>query len=484
MKSRLTILSQSEIEAIHSSSIRILERVGLLVKSPRVVKLLVDAGATVDSERKTVKVPPSIVEESLLKHPPSFTLNARMRENDLLIDSERIYAHPTGGCFNILDADTGRVRGATTKDVEVLTKLIDASKDIHQCEMLVFAGDTPQQVRDVHTVATMLRNTTKNCGFTAYSDRNLEHIIRLAAAIVGGKEELRKKPIITFGVSPTSPLELTEDVADQLVKSASHALPVGILPAPLAGGTSPATLAGTLVQQNVEFLICHVIVQLVNPGNPVFYCPRPMCIDMRTGLTAEEVEFGLMSAAAVQLAAHYKIPSDVYGLATNSKVLDEQAALEKAMIGLMPALAGANFLSGAGAVEAGVTASPEQLIIDNEILGLIFRVAKGIEVNPETLAADIIEKKGPGAHYLGAEHTRRYYSSEHHIPELCDRTVRADWERAKSKDIVGRAREKAGKLLKDHSVEPLDRDLEKELQRMLTEANKEADTSAAMLAAT
>ena len=474
MKSRLTILSDNEIEAVHRSSINILERVGFLVKSPKVVKLLVEAGATVDSKKKTVKVPSSLVEDSLLKHPSTFTLHARTKENEFLIDSDRIYAHPTGGCFNILDADKGTVRVGTTDDVKVLTRLIDASNNIHECDMLVFASDTPEGVRDVHTVATMLQNTTKICGFTAYTDRNLAYIIRLAAAVIGGEEELKRKPIIAFGASPTSPMELTEDVADQLVRAASYALPIGILPCPLAGGTSPVTLAGTLVQQNIEFLICHVIVQLINPGNPVFYCPRPMCMDMRTGLSAEEVEFGLMSAASVQLATNYKMPSDVYGLDTDSKVLDEQAAFERALIGLMPALAGANFLSGAGAIEKGVTASPEQLVIDNEILGLIFRAVRGIDVNSETLAEDLIEKIGPGGHYLGAEHTRRYYTSEHHIPELCDRSVRAEWEKAKSKDIVGRAREKAKKILKDHSVDPLDSDVEKQMQKILAEADKEA----------
>lgn len=472
MKSRLSILSESEIEAIHSSSIRILERVGCLVNSPKVVKLLVDAGAMVDSERKTVRVPQSLVEDCLLKHPSSFALRAKVKENDLLIGSDRIYAHPTGGCLNVLDADTGSVRVGTTADVEVLTRLIDALDNIHECEMLVFAGDAPQRVRDVHTVATMLRNTTKICGFTPYNDRNLEYVIRLAAAVVGGDEELRKRPIISFGASPTSPLELTEDVADQLVRAANFGLPVGILPCPLSGGTSPVTLAGTLVQQNVEFLICHVIVQLINPGNPVFYCPRPMCMDMRTGTSAGEVEYGLMSTACVQLASHYKMPSDVYGLAADSKVLDEQTAFEKAMIGIMPALAGANFLSGAGEIEMGVTASPEQLVIDNEMLGIIFRATQGINVNTETLAMDIIEKTGPGGHYLSAEHTRKYYSMEHYMPQLCDRSARADWEKAESKDMVRRARDKVDTILREHSVEPLDRDTEKELQKILTEANK------------
>jgi len=235
-----------------------------------------------------------------------------------------------------------------------------------------------------------------------------------------------------------------EDVADQLVTAATYALPISILPCPLAGATSPATLAGTLVQQNAEFLISHAIVQLVNPGNPVFYSARPMSMDMRTGVSAEGMEFGLISAASVQLAKYYGVPSDVYGLSTNSKTPDEHTAIEKSMVGLLPALAGANFLSDGGAIDMGMTASPEQLVIDNEILDMIFRASRGIDVNPETLAVGLIEKIGPGGHFVSDEHTRKYYVAEHFVPKLCDRTVRADWERAGSKEIVCGARDKVG----------------------------------------
>lgn len=474
MKTKLSVLSETEIDVIHSSSIEILERVGSLVRSPRVVKLLVDAGAIIDSDRKTVKLPSSVVEECLLRHLSSFTLHGRLKENDLLIDSDRTYAHSSGGCLNILEANTGRVRAGMIHDVEALTRIIDASDNIHESQMLLYASDVPSQVRDVHTVAAMLRNTTKVCAFVAYNNRNLEHIMKLASIIAGGEEELRKRPIIVFGASPTSPLELSEDIADQLIKAASHGLPISITPCPLAGGTSPVTLAGTLVQQNVEFLLCDVIVQLVNPGNPVFYCARPMCMDMRTGHEANGVEFGLMSAASVQLAARYRLPSDVYGLYTDSKVLDEQAALEKTMIGLMPTLAGANFLSGAGAIESVLTASPEQLVIDNEILGMIFRASQGINVNSETLAVSVIEKVGPGGHFLGTEHTRKYYPMEHYIPELCDRSLRTGSENPSNDLSVCRAHSKVEKLLRDHWVEPLDSDVEDELQTALAAANKDA----------
>jgi trimethylamine--corrinoid protein Co-methyltransferase len=353
-------------------------------------------------------------------------------------------------------------------------RLIDASENIHQAAMLVFSCDAPPQVRDIRTVSLMLRNTTKSCSCTPFTIRNLEYILKLATTVSGGIEELRKKPLICCGISPTSPLELSEDAADQMIKAATYGIPVVILPCPQSGATSPATLAGTLVQVNAEFLISHVIIQLSNPGSPEFYAARPVAMDMRTGTSAfGAVEFGMMSAATVQLARRYNIPSDVYGLSTDAKTLDEQAAYEKALIGLLSSLTGADFLSGAGDLESGVTASPEQLIIDNEILALIFRATNGISVNPDTLATQLIEKIGPAGHYLSEPHTRNHYFSEHYAPHLSDRRTRPDWSKAGQKELAKVAHEKVQAILKEHAVEPLDRDVEKEFEKVLAEADKE-----------
>ena len=474
MKSTFQFLSESEIDAIHRSSLEVLEKRGVAVRSTRALKLLADAGASVDLSKKLAKVPSDLVESCLKKHPRNFMLYGRVRKNDLPVTDGHMYAHTTGGCLNVLDHESRKARTGTAKDVRDLMRLVDALENIHQAAMLVYAGDTGPQVSDIHTASQMLRNTTKNCFFNAYTGRNFEYIVKLAAAVLGGVEELRKTPIITFGISPTSPLELSEDAADQLTMTGALGLPVLILPCPQAGGTSPVTLAGTLVQQNVEFLISHVVVQVANPGSPVIYAGRPVAIDMRTGTSAfGAVEYGMMSAATVQLAKHYNLPSDVYGLSTTSKVPDEQAAYEKALNGLMPALAGANILSGAGGIESGVTSSREQLVIDNEIFALLFRSARGIEVNPETLATELIEKIGPGGHYLSESHTRKYYLTEHYLPKLSDRRTRADWEKDGSKDLVHSASEKVQEILKEHSVEPLDGDIERELDVILSQADKE-----------
>ena len=401
-------------------------------------------------------------------------LYGRTSKNDVRVSDDHIYAHTTGGCLYVLDFKTGKSRSGTAMDLRDLMRLVDGLENIHQAAMLVYASDAGPRVSDIHTVSQMLRNTTKSCFITSYTARTFDYAVKLGAAVSGGLEELRRRPLISFGISPTSPLELSDDSAEQLMKSAALGLPIQILPCPQAGGTSPVTLAGTLVQQNVEFLISHVIVQLLNPGNPVVYAGRPVAIDMKTGSSAfGAVEYGMMSVGTVQIAKHYDIPSDVYGLSTTSKIMDEQAAFEKAINGLMPALAGANLLSGAGSIDSGITANQEQLVVDNEIFALIFRASKGIDVSPETLATDLIEKIGPGGHYLSQEHTRRYYFSEHYSPKLSDREARANWEKAGGKDIVAVASEKAREILRGHSVEPLDRGIERELDEILSEADKE-----------
>ena len=474
MKTRLSILSDNEIEEIHRSSVLVLEKRGAVVGSSRALRLLEEAGAEIDPSKKLVKIPSSLVEECLRKNSRDFTIYGRVRKNDLPIIDGRVYAHTVGGCLNVLDHSTGVMRSGTGRDVQDLMRLIDALENINQAAMLVFACDAPPEVRDIRTVSEMLRNTTKCCSCTPFNVRNLDYIVKLAAAVTGGAEKLKKTPLICCGISPTSPLELSEDTADQLMKAVAYGLPIVILPCPQAGATSPATLAGTLVQMNAEFLISHIIVQLANPGSPVFYGARPVALDMKTGISAfGAVEFGMMSAASVQLARRYDIPSDVYGLSTDAKTLDEQTAYEKALIGLMPSLAGANFLSGSGEVESGVTASPEQLVIDNEILHLIFRATRGVDVNPETLATELIEKIGPGGHYLSEAHTRKHYLSEHYSPKLSDRKTRPDWEKAGHKDLVLVAHEKVDTILREHSTEPLDRDVEKEFEMILSEADKE-----------
>jgi len=467
----LELLSRNQIKKIHSASLKVLEDVGVVVYEGGFLKFLADSGVNVDFDKKTVRISSSLVMECVKKTPKRVTLYARDPKYDVKLDDEKIYAHALGGAATVVDLDSGEVRPSTRKDVADLTRIIDALPNIHICTMIALPCDVPEQVRDVYCVAEQFQNTAKNMDATPLSDKGFPYMVELAETVVGGEEELRKRPIITCSFSPTSPLKFSDDVVRIMVQGAKLGLPMAVLPCPMAGATSPVTLAGSLVQQNVETLAGLVMIQLVNAGTPFMYCPRVFPIDMLSGMTSSGVEVGLLSAGCVQLAKYYGLPSDVYGLDTSSKTLDEQVAFEKGLNGILPALAGANMLSGAGCIEGAITVSYEQLVIDDEIFGMIFRAVKGIKVDEERLAIDVIAKVArEESNFLQQMHTLKHFRQEYYPPKLSDRTSRSRWQEMGSKNIVKVAREKARKILAEHQPPPLDKDVVKKIKKILKRA--------------
>jgi trimethylamine--corrinoid protein Co-methyltransferase len=435
------------------------------------LKFLADSGVNVDFDKKRVRISPSLVMECIKKAPKRVMLYARDPKYDVELDDGKIYAHAFGGAATVVDLDSGEVRPSTREDVADLTRIIDALPNIHTCTMIALPCDVPEQVRDVYCTAEQFQNTAKNMDATPLSDKGFPYMVELAETVVGGEEELRKRPIITCSFSPTSPLKFSDDVVKIMVQGAKLGLPMAVLPCPMAGATSPVTLAGSLVQQNVETLAGLVMIQLVNAGTPFMYCPRVFPIDMLSGMTSSGVEVGLLSAGCVQLAKYYGLPSDVYGLDTSSKTLDEQVAFEKGLNGILPALAGANMLSGAGCIEGAITVSYEQLVVDDEILGMIFRAVRGVEVDEERLAIDVIAKVSHEAsNFLQQTHTLKHFRQEYYPPKLSDRTSRSRWQEMGSKNIVEVAREKARKILAEHQPASLDKDVVKGIKKILKRA--------------
>lgn len=467
----LEFLSHDQIKKIHSASLKILEDVGVVVYEDSFLKFLADSGVNVDFDKKRVRISPSLVMECVKKTPKRVTLYARDPKYDVELDDGKIYAHALGGAATVVDLDSGEVRPSTRKDVANLTRIIDALPNIHTCTMIALPCDVPEQVRDVYCVAEQIQNTTKNMDATPLSYKSFPYMVELAETVAGGEEELKKRPIITCSFSPTSPLKFSDDVIRIMVQGAKLGLPMAVLPCPMAGATSPVTLAGSLVQQNAETLAGLVMIQLVNAGTPFMYCPRVFPIDMLSGITSSGVEVGLLSAGCVQLAKYYGLPSDVYGLDTSSKTLDEQVAFEKGLNGILPALAGANMLSGAGCIEGAITVSYEQLVIDDEIFGMIFRAVKGIEVDEERLAINVIAKVAHEAsNFLQQMHTLKHFRQEYYLPKLSDRTSRSRWQEMGSKNIVKVAREKARKILAEHQPASLDKDVVKKIKKILKRA--------------
>jgi len=235
-------------------------------------------------------------------------------------------------------------------------------------------------------------------------------------------------------------------------------------PEAMAGTTAPVTLAGLLVQHNAEVVAHMVMAQVVNPGTPVMYGTVSTIAEMRRGTVAlGAVETGLISAASSQLAHFYGIPCRAVAGATEAKTLDIQCGLEREQSLIQAALGGANYITCVGTIESTTAGAHELSVIDNEIIGMVERICRGIDVNENTLALDVIKRVGPAGDYLMEEHTQMNFRREHFIPKMSDRNAREIWKKGGRKEMLENAREEAKRILAQHEPRPLDPRLEKEL---------------------
>ena len=471
----MKILSLGEVEETHYSSLEILETVGMVVREETTLKLLEEAGANVDHKSKLVKIPQHLIQEILKKIPKGGRTHYGRNPKHNAKTGEYVCFRAGSPVPYTYDINTGEHRPATKKDLEDTTRLLDALTNIHICFQPYTISDVPTEAITQHTAEVMLKNTEKPIGMVTFSRKATKDFIKMAAAVMGGTDELTKKPIIEICCEPTSPLQIDQLQLEMLIEFAKHKLPIEIAGMPTAGSTAPMSLAGTLAQANAEHLCMILIAQLVNPGVHVQVNAMPGIMDPRTGTsTYGAIERMLLQAAMIQLyRSYYGIEVFASGGITDSKLSDQQAGYERMANMLLPTLAGAHGITSLGNLESYLTVSPPQLVIDNEIAGMILRGQRGIEINQETLAVDIIKKVGPARHYLTQKHTLRHIK-ELYIPQLADKKTRAEWQKTGSKDILQRAKEKTKNILETHQPQPLEKQIQKELSKIVREAEKEA----------
>ena len=281
----------------------------------------------------------------------------------------------------------------------------------------------------------------------------------MAEMIAGSKEALRERPLVSMvtccGISPFT---FDDKYSELTIEVAGAGIPVVTPVEPLCGATAPVTLAGNLVVQNVDTLAGVMLTQLVNPGTPVFYGCISSISDMKDmKYLSGAVEMGLMNAAASQLARHYGLPIYATAGMSDSKTLDAQAGYESAITNLLVALAGGNFIhDAAGFLEFCMCASLEKYVVDNEILGMVMRAVRGIEVNDDTLAFGLLQEIGAGGHFVACRHTRKFMRREHYTPTLSDRATREEWEKSGAPDTRERARLRVESLLAEPEQSYLD----------------------------
>lgn len=471
---KLRILSEEQVDEIHEASLSILERTGVRYDSPMALESLVRAGAVLKPGSKNIVTFPRRMTESSLSRVQRWRrYYARDPKNDIVYDGEHTFAGSLGGNSGILDLDSGRPRASVLEDVEKTAVIMDALPNCHAVGNLVVATEMPSEIQAIKTVEALIKNSSKCVYGYALNRETIDVMVDMWSAVAGGREELRKRPMMTMFGSPSSPLTYDRSVCDVIVRSAEHGVPVDIVPCPMAGGTGPVTMAGSLSQQNAEILAGVMLIQTVDDKLPTCYSGRVSILDLRTGANLwGVVEMALASAATIQIAHRYHLGCDVYGVTSDAPSWGMQMGLERMLTAIIPALAGADLLSGIGGAW-GANSSYEMLVIDNEIYGDVFRAVRGIEVDSGRTAVDVIDKVGQMGTFLSQPHTMEYLmKGEIRSSSLWDKR---GYDRALLegiKPLEERARDEARRILREHEPKRLDSDVEREISQIVGAASK------------
>jgi trimethylamine--corrinoid protein Co-methyltransferase len=465
---KLDILSKDEIESVHQTILQVLEKKGVKVYSERAFKMLTDAGAEVDEKTRHVKILPYLVEESIRNAPKYIHLYGRDPKYRLKLEKDNFYTVLGSTVPYLIDPEKFERVFGRKEYVAQAARVIDALPNIHISAQFCLALDRPTEVQDLHELEAVLTNTIKPVMAIAYSPQGARKIIEMAAIIKGGMDKLQKEPLLFVYSEPTSPLEYSEKAADILTEAAKLGVPVLSGPCVQAGATGPVTLSGTLVQSFVETLTGLVIAQLTRKGAPFIIGEISTIMDMKTAtISYGAPEFSVINAASSQLAHYYGIPFFGTGGCSDSKLPDEQAVAEATTSLLMAMLTGTNLIHDIGYIEGGNTGSLEMVVMLDEIFSMLNRILKGMRVDEETLALDVIGEVGSGGHYLSHKHTLKHLSEEHWFPNLIDRKRYERWKAEGAKDMLTRAREKLLTILSEHEPEPLPKDILKEVESII-----------------
>jgi len=462
---RLEVLSSEEIERIHEASMDLLTSVGVRVDYVTARELLGEAGADVDDDLACVRISEDLVQWALDQAPERFVLYGSAPDFQMDIGGGEVHFAGLGTPTDILDTETGERRPSTMEDVVRHIKLIDGCENIHNSQMDVWPNDVPMTTIHAEAIWAWAHHSRKPFGMGCYGYVPTLDMMRMMALAVGGKEELRQRPRFFAICSVGSPLQMLKMQAEGLLICADYGQPLAMSPEAIAGATAPVTLAGLLAQQNANILAHITLAQVFRPGTPVLYGTVSTVANMRLGTVAlGAVETGLITAGAAQLARFYGLPCRSVGGTTESKLLDIQAGFERGATLLQAVLSGVDFITCGGTLDSSMLESEPLLILDDEFCGAALRVARGIGVDEETLALDVIREIGFSGHYLDHEHTARHFRAEHFIPSLLPREPYNTWAAVGAPSAVEYARERVRHILAAHEPRELDRLVEQDLE--------------------
>lgn len=472
IRPKLQVLSKEEIEVIFNGALEILERVGVKVFHPEAISLLKEGGAYV-SQESLVRIKYPLIEKALQTAPKRLYIYDREGRVSMELGGGNTgglntYYGTGSDLKNTYDPFTGELRLSKAQDIANMAKVADFLINIDFLMSYGIPSDVPLDRVYRTEFLEMVKNSTKPIVFTSDNGDDSKRIIEMASIVVGGMDNLRVKPFIMNYSQPTSPLQHSLDALGKLLICAELEIPVVYPPGMIPGATAPATMAGAIIQSIAESLSALVIHQLKHPGAPIILCGAHGWLDMKSAINVYAAPGRLLTEAI--LAAfyqHFGIPTWGFGGCTDANSFDQQAAMEFAMLNLWAGMCGINLAHDTAYLGSGTIGCLRSLVYNDEIIGYVRHVlCRGVKFNKETQAIDVIERIGPGGHFLSDSHTLKHFREEFWRPLLSNRERYENWIEKGAKTIGEKTDEKVREILTSHIPKPLGEDIIRELERM------------------
>ena len=461
-------LSENDMQQIYDAALGLLEDVGMGTPIPEFVEAVTGAGGRLDPDGR-LRYPRALTERGIELAAKEWIWHGFDDDRSIHVGADRVHFGTAGAAVLIHDYETNRFRHSTIQDVYDCARLVDSFDHVHFFGRTCVARDLEDSRElDTSTAFAVLTGTSKPVGSAWFNPRHVHEAAEMFDMALGGAGEFAKRPFACgYNTFVVPPLRFAEESVRCMVAQIEVGMPVLLLSAGQAGATAPAALAGALTQALAECLAGLCAVNLLRPGHPCIMGMWPFVSDLRTGaMSGGSGEEAVVNAAAAQLVNWIGLPSGVPAGMTDSKVPDAQSGYEKGLTIGLAANAGANLIfESAGMLASLLACSPEQLVIDNDLLGSVNRTVRGIEVDEGTLSTDVIAEviAGPG-HFLGSAQTLSLMQTEYVYPVIGDRESPENWSDAGGLSAVQAAHRRAREVLAGHYPEHLSRDVEARLR--------------------
>ncbi len=470
---KISYLTKENLEDIHSNTLQLLQDTGVSVLNDETKEILDSAGCTISGD--IVKIPESLVEDSLRTTPSTFNLFSREGKQSITIGQENVLINPGSSAVYFKDRESREIRKGTSRDLVELVHVVEQLEYINAQSTALYPSDIPEEIAGQYRLYVILKYSSKPIVTGAFSKEDFHIMRKMLEVVAGGSDELAKKPQAMFDCCPVSPLIWSDTTCQNLIDCAKAGIPAQIVPAPLMGATSPITIAGTILQSNVEILSGIVISQLVNPGSPLVYGGAIGALDMRYGTPRfNSVESVMAACMSNEIGKFYGLPTHAYLGTSESKTEDSQSGYESGLGIIMGILSGINVISGPGMLAQLNCQSLQKLVIDNEYCGSALKLKQESEILALDDIRELISSVGSGGEFLKNRHTLKNYRTEHLFPSdiICRLNVNI-WRDEGEKTTYERATTIVDNLLREEPGTVLPHATITELDTILNSGKKE-----------